>query len=86
MWPVSSEHNVKSRTCAAEAHWQNARTERHGGILQVMLNKIDAEQPITNYDPLASALSHATGTKNQWSRHRGYSCWCLEKASEFRGQ
>ena len=66
------KHNVKSRTCAAEAHWQNARTERHGGILQVMLNKIDAEQPITNYDQLASALSHATGTKNQWSRHRGY--------------
>ena len=66
------KHNVKSRTCAAEAHWQNARTERHGGILQVMLNKIDAEQPITNYDQLASALSHATGTKNQWSRHHGY--------------
>ena len=66
------KHSIRSRTCAAEAHWQNARTERHGGILQVMLNKMDAEQPIHTYDQLASALSHATGTKNQWSRHRGY--------------
>ena len=65
-------HSVKCRTCAAEAHWQNARTERRGGIIQLMLNKIDIEQPITNYDQMSTALSHVTSTKNQWSRHRGY--------------
>eukprot|EP00435_Cladocopium_sp_Y103_P037577 s2392_g10.t1 len=65
-------HSVRCRTCAAEAHWQNARTERHGGILQLLLNKIDHEQPIQNYDQLAVALSHATSTKNQWSKQRGY--------------
>ena len=65
-------HSVKCRTCAAEAHWQNARTERHGGILQLMLNKIDLEQPITTYEQMSAALSHVTSTKNQWSRHRGF--------------
>ena len=65
-------HGVKCRTCATDAHWQNSRVERHGGILQLILNKIDAEQPIRSYDQLAVALSHATSTKNQWSRHRGY--------------
>ena len=65
-------HSVKCRTCAAEAHWQNSRTELHGGILQLMLNKIDHEQPIGSYEELSVALSHATSTKNQWSKHRGY--------------
>ena len=65
-------HGVRSRTCAVDAHWQNARIERHGGILQLMLNKMDKENPIQAYDQLAVALSHATSTKNQWSRHRGY--------------
>ena len=65
-------HSVRCRACAAEAHWQNARTERHGGIIQLMLNKIDHENPILNYDQLSVALSHVTSTKNQWSKHRGY--------------
>jgi hypothetical protein len=37
-----------------------------------MLNKIDHENPILNYDQLSVALSHVTSTKNQWSKHRGY--------------
>jgi len=65
-------HSVRCRTCAAEAHWQNARTERHGGILQLMLNKMDHENPISSYDQLSVALSHATSTKNQWSKYKGY--------------
>ena len=65
-------HGTQCRTCAADAHWQNARAERHGGILQVILNKMDTEESITDYDKLAMALQHATQTKNQWSRHRGY--------------
>eukprot|EP00435_Cladocopium_sp_Y103_P044365 s2174_g12.t1 len=61
------------RACATEAHWQNSRAERHGGILQVMLNKMDHEEPIQSYSDLSIALSQATMTKNQWSRHRGFS-------------
>jgi len=64
--------NVKSKTCAAEAHWQNSRVERHGGILQMMLTKMDHEESITSYSQLATALMQATMTKNKWSRYRGY--------------
>ena len=66
------KHNVCSKTCAADAHWQNARAERHGGILQVMLDKMDSESEIKSYEELEEALQFATQTKNQWSRHRGY--------------
>lgn len=66
------KHNVCSKTCAADAHWQNARAERHGGILQVMLDKMDSESEIKSYEDLEEALQFATQTKNQWSRHRGY--------------
>ena len=64
--------NVKSKTCAAEAHWQNSRVERHGGVLQMMLTKMDHEENISSYSQLATALMQATMTKNKWSRYRGY--------------
>ena len=63
---------IKSRTCATEGHWQNSRVERHGGILQMILNKMDHEEGITSYHQLSVALAQATMTKNQWSRYRGY--------------
>ena len=66
------KYSICCKTCATEAHWQNARAERHGGILQMMLNKMDNEHPLNTYEELAIALSHATATKNQWSRHRGF--------------
>ena len=59
------------RTYATEAHWQNSRVERHGRVLQVMLNKMDHEVPIKSYHDMSVALAQATMTKNQWSRHRG---------------
>eukprot|EP00434_Breviolum_minutum_P029213 symbB.v1.2.025839.t2/scaffold2536.1/size76742/5 len=65
-------HNIRCRTIATDAHWQNSRIERHGGILQVMLNKMDKESAIDTPQKLQEALCQATGTKNQWSRHRGY--------------
>eukprot|EP00435_Cladocopium_sp_Y103_P040528 s1361_g11.t1 len=58
-------YNIRSRTCATEAHWQNSRVERHGGILQVMLDKMDHEATIGSYADLAMALAQATMTKNQ---------------------
>ena len=66
------KHNIKGKTIAVDAHWQNSRIERHGGILQEIITKMDSEEPIKSYDSLNQALSFATHTKNQWSRHRGY--------------
>ena len=66
------KHGIPAKTIAPEAHWQNARAERHGGILQQILNKMDAEEPISSMEQLSNALAFATRTKNQWSRHRGY--------------
>jgi hypothetical protein len=37
-----------------------------------MLNKMDHEENIKSYADLTMALSQATMTKNQWSRHRGF--------------
>eukprot|EP00435_Cladocopium_sp_Y103_P057532 s1428_g19.t2 len=66
------KYGIPSKTIAPEAHWQNAKAERHGGILQQILNRMDAEETINSYDQLSMALAFATHTKNQWSRHRGY--------------
>ena len=68
----AQKHGIKLRIIPPEAHWQNSRCERHGGILQSILTKMDHEEPITCYDQLEQALVYATQTKNQWSRHRGY--------------
>ena len=68
----SQRFGIKSRTCATEAHWQNSRVERHGGILQMMLTKMDHEEQISSYTQLSMALMQATMTKNKWSRYRGY--------------
>ena len=66
------KHNICVRTIATDAHWQNSRAERHGGILQGILKKMDQEEAINSYDQLEIALGFATSVKNQWSRHRGY--------------
>lgn len=66
------KHGICHRRCATEVHWQNSRAERHGGILQVMLTKMDHEEGINTYPNLTLALAQATMTKNQWSRHRGF--------------
>ena len=68
----SQKHNICGRTIATDAHWQNSRAERHGGILQEILKKMDQEEGISTYDQLEVALGFATSVKNQWSRHRGY--------------
>ncbi len=66
-------HSIRSKVSAPEAHWQNSRIERHGGILQVMLKKMDLEDSIDSYEKLTMALHQATMTKNRWSRVKGYS-------------
>lgn len=64
--------NIHSKVIAVDAHWQNSRAERHGGILQEILTKMDKEESISDYEKLTQALAFATHTKNQWSKHRGY--------------
>ena len=66
------EHDIKLRMIAPEAHWRHARIERHGGILQSILDKMDKEKPIETVEDLDVALSFATQTKNRWSRYKGY--------------
>ena len=65
--------NIKSKTTTPEAHWQNGKAERHGSFLQLMLDKIDQEQPITTYDELQQALIQSTHAKNSLSVRQGYS-------------
>ena len=72
VWNVPAKVWRQEQTCATEGHWQNSRVERHGGILQMILNKMDHEETITSYSQLATALANATMTKNQWSKYRGY--------------
>lgn len=64
--------NIKGNVIATEGHWQNAHIERHGDILQQILSKMDTEDPIDDVGKLEMALTMATHTKNQWSRHRGF--------------
>ena len=64
--------NIKGKVIATEGHWQNAHIERHGQILQDILSKMDSEEPIDTVEKLEVALTMATHTKNQWSRHRGF--------------
>jgi transposase InsO family protein len=56
-------HDIQSTTTAPYAHWQNGRSERHGQILQNMLDKIDCEFPINSYDDLHQALVQSTHTQ-----------------------
>ena len=68
----TQKHGIPVKTIAPDAHWQNSRAERHGGILQQILGKMDVEESITSLDQLSQALAFATHSKNQWSRYRGY--------------
>lgn len=56
-------HDIKQVTTAPHAHWQNGRCERHGGILQNMLNKVDLDYPVATYDDLLQALIQCTSAK-----------------------
>ena len=66
-------HNIRCRTTAARAHWQNGRAERHGAVLQSMLTKFDEEQAIVTMDDMQQALWAVTQAKNALSVRRGYS-------------
>ena len=64
--------DVKSIIIPADAHWQLGRCERHGAILQNMLNKYQTDQPIRNSIDLREALLQCVQAKNSMSRVHGY--------------
>ena len=66
------QQNIRCRTIATDAHWQLGRAERHGGILQTMLNKYDTEHPIQDLQSFQEALEACCLAKNQLARVQGY--------------
>ena len=80
-------HNIRCRTVAARAHWQNGRAERHGAVLQDMLLRYDKEQAIQSIEDMQQALWAVTQAKNSLSIRRGYSpeVLVLGKATRLPG-
>ena len=65
--------NILSTVIPTEAHWQMGKCERHGAVIQGMLNKYQVEHPIVCESDFDNALSQIVSAKNSLSRHRGYS-------------
>ena len=80
-------HNIRCRTIAARAHWQNGRAERHGAVLQDMVLRYDKQQAIQTVDEMQQALWAVTQAKNSLSIRRGYSpeVLVLGKATRLPG-
>ena len=66
------QHNVKLTTISPEAHFQNGRAERHGAVLQHMLDRFDKEHPIETYQDLHQSLWWCIQAKNSSSLRKGY--------------
>ena len=66
-------HNIHMITTSTEAHFQNGKAERHGSILQNMLNRYEKEHAIHNYHDLKQGLWWCTQAKNAYSIRKGYS-------------
>lgn len=69
---LAQQQDIHIRVIAAYAHWQLGKTERHGSILQDMLEKYDHEHSITNSQEFDVALMKCCNAKNQLARHKGY--------------
>jgi hypothetical protein len=75
---------VKTTIIPPQAHWQMGRSERHGQVLQEMLQKYDAEHAITSYAEMQVALTMCTTAKNSCSLRHGYSPEVLVFGKGFR--
>eukprot|EP00435_Cladocopium_sp_Y103_P033655 s328_g8.t1 len=60
------------RVIAGYAHWQLGKTERHGDIIQHMLDRFDQDHAIENEDQFKQGLRHVCNAKNALSRTKGY--------------
>ena len=67
------QFEIRTFLVPAEAHWQLGKCERHGAILQGMLNKYQADHSVTNSEEFIDALQHCVSAKNSLSRHRSFS-------------
>lgn len=65
-------NNIKGVSITPEAHWQNGKSERHGQIIEHMLNRMDSETPITSYSDLAKTLWFVMQAKNASTLRRGF--------------
>ena len=65
-------HNIRLTTISPEAHFQNGKSERHGAILQRMLDKMDSEHPISSYQDLQKCLWFCTQAKNSCGLRKGF--------------
>lgn len=68
----AQQYNICVTTTSPEAHHQNGKAERHGAILQHMLDKFDLEHPINSYQDLQQALWWIVQSKNSCSLKRGF--------------
>ena len=66
------QFNTKLTIIPPQAHWQLGKTERHGDVLQHMLNKYQEDFPIENYSDLQRALMVCTAAKNACSLRHGF--------------
>lgn len=66
------QFDIRCVIIPAEAHWQMGKCERHGSILQHMLDKYQIHHTISTDEEFRDALTHCTSAKNSTSRHRGY--------------
>ena len=67
------QFEIRTFVIPAEAHWQLGKCERHGAILQSMLDKYQADHDVNNSEEFLDALQHCVSAKNSLSRHRGFS-------------
>ena len=68
----TQRHSIQTRVVAAYAHWQMGKVERHGGIIQNMLDKYHHDRAITNPQEFEEALYQCCNAKNALSRAKGY--------------
>ena len=68
----TQRHSIQTRVVAAYAHWQMGKVERHGGILQGMLDKYHHDRPINTPQEFEEAVSQCCNAKNALSRAKGY--------------
>ena len=65
------QHGIQAVLSAAP--WQRGRIERHGGIIEEMLSRIDQEFPIETSQQFDEALMQCFHAKNTMSIVSGYS-------------
>ena len=70
-WKLMLQENI--RPILSVAPWQRGRIERHGGIIQEMLNRIDHDSNITDLNHFDAALQQCFHAKNTMSIVNGYS-------------